>query len=59
VERTFGSKIRWFKAGVAKYIGEAKTHGQHVLECIAYNLKRTPKLLMKVEVIKIQALITG
>ena len=59
VERTFGSKIRWFKAGVAKYVGEAKTHGQHVMECIAYNLKRAPKLLMKVEVIKIQALIAG
>lgn len=57
VERTFGSKIRWFKAGVARYVGKAKTHGQHVMESIAYNLKRTPKLLMKVEVPKLQGLI--
>ena len=59
VERTFGSNVRWFKAGVARYVGQAKTHGQHVMESIAYNLKRAPKLLMKVEVSKKQALITG
>lgn len=40
VERTFGSMVRWFGAGKAKYIGLAKTHGQHIIEAIAHNLYR-------------------
>jgi transposase, IS5 family len=46
VERTFGSMKRWFGAGQARYIGLAKTHTQHVLEAIAYNLYRTPGIIM-------------
>jgi IS5 family transposase len=57
VERTFGSKVRWFKTGVAKYVGLAKTHTQHVLESIAYNLKRSPMLYIKVQSAKIQLVI--
>ena len=49
VERTFGSNIRWFKAGFAKYVGTAKTHTQHILESIAYNLKRSPILIVKLQ----------
>ena len=37
VERTFGGMRRWFHCGVARYIGLAKTHTQHLLEAIAYN----------------------
>lgn len=40
VERTFGSMKRWFKSGKTRYMGLAKTHGQHVLEAIAHNLYR-------------------
>lgn len=42
VERTYGSIHRWFGAGAARYVGLAKTHAQHIMEAIAYNLYRTP-----------------
>lgn len=45
VERTFGGLSRWFGAGIARYKGKAKTHGQHVMEAIAHNLKRSPALV--------------
>lgn len=45
VERTFGGMQRWFGAGIARYRGLDKTHGQHVMEAIAYNLKRSPGLV--------------
>jgi len=45
VERTFGGMVRWFGAGRARYKGMARVHGQHVMEAIAYNLKRSPGLL--------------
>ncbi len=45
VERTFGSMKKWFGAGVCRYVGIKKTHTQHVLEAIAYNLKRSPGLV--------------
>lgn len=41
VERTFGSIKRWFGGHVARYKGFIKTHAQHVLQAIAYNLKRS------------------
>lgn len=47
VERTFGSMVRWFGSGTARYIGIDKTHSQHVLESIAYKLKRMPNLMTK------------
>ncbi len=37
VERTFGSKI-------LRYCGLAKVHAWHILQAMAYNLKRLPKL---------------
>ncbi|MDP2693177.1 MAG: IS5 family transposase [bacterium] len=46
VERTFGGMSRWFGAGIARYKGKAKTHGQHVMEAIAHNLKRSPGLAL-------------
>ena len=46
VERTFGSMRRWFGAGVARYVGLARTHAQHVMEAIAYNLYRTPGIIV-------------
>lgn len=42
IERTFGSIRRWFKSDVARYKGKAKTHSQHLLEAICYNLYRQP-----------------
>ena len=41
VERTYASMRRWFGAGVTRYVGLAKTHAQHIMEAIAYNLYRT------------------
>ena len=45
VERTFGSLKRWFGSGVTGLKGLSKTHGLHVLEAIAHNLKRSPGLV--------------
>lgn len=44
IERTFGSIKRWFKSTKARYKGLVKTHNQHLLEAICYNLYRQPKL---------------
>lgn len=46
VERTFGGMKRWFGAGRARYKGLIKTHAQHVLEAIAYNLYRSPGIVV-------------
>jgi IS5 family transposase len=46
VERTFGGMVRWFGCGHARYVGLAKTHAQHVLEAIAYNLYRLPGIIV-------------
>ncbi len=40
IERVFGSIKRGFGRLEARYVGMAKTHGQHVLEAIAYSLYR-------------------
>ncbi len=44
VERTFGSQARWFGAKVLRYRGKAKAHAWHILQAMAYNLKRLPRL---------------
>jgi IS5 family transposase len=46
VERTFGSIHLWFRGGTARYVGLAKTHAQHIMEAIAYNLYRTPGIIV-------------
>lgn len=46
VERLFGSVKRWFGGGIARYKGIAKTHSQNVLEGIAYNLYRSPGIVI-------------
>ena len=46
-ERTVGSMKRWFNAAIARYIGLAKTHTQHLMEAIAYNLYRSPNIVAK------------
>jgi IS5 family transposase len=47
VERVFGSIKRWFSGGVARYVGLAKTHSQHLLEGLCYNLYRAPNIFIK------------
>ena len=42
IERTFGSIHKWFKAGIARYVGKVKMHAQHLMQAIFYNLKRMP-----------------
>ncbi len=44
VERTFGSQARWFGAKVLRYRDKAKAHAWHILQAMAYNLKRLPRL---------------
>ena len=46
VERTFGSMRRWFGSGTARYVGLAKTHSQHLLEAMAHNLYRAPRVII-------------
>jgi IS5 family transposase len=46
VERTFAGMRRWFNCGMARYVGLAKTHTQHLLEAIAYNLYRAPGIVI-------------
>ena len=46
VERTFAGISRWFGGGIAKYVGKAKTHTQHLMEAMAYNLYRSPGIVM-------------
>jgi IS5 family transposase len=42
IERSFGSIKRWFRVSEARYVGKAKTHSQHLLQAICYNLYRMP-----------------
>jgi len=46
VERTFGSIRRWFNGGTARYKGIEKMHTQNLLEGLAYNLYRSPAIIM-------------
>lgn len=46
IERTFGSIKRWFHGGRCRYRGLNKTHTQNILESIAFNLYRTPGIIM-------------
>lgn len=46
IECTFGSIRRWFMGGRCRYRGLERTHTQNVLEAMAYNLKRMPRLLI-------------
>ena len=46
IERTLGSIRRWFVGGRCHYRGLDRTHTQNILEAMAYNLKRMPRLLM-------------
>lgn len=46
IERTFGSIKRWFGGGTARYRGMEKMHGQNIMEALAYNLYRSPGIVM-------------
>lgn len=46
IERTFGSIKRWFSGGRARYKGLEKVHSQNVIESLAYNLYRSPNILI-------------
>ena len=45
VEQTFGGLARWFHCQVTRFKGLKKVHNQHLLESIAYNLKRSPGMI--------------
>lgn len=46
IERVFRGTKRWFGGLTARYVDLVKTHGQHVLEALAYNLYRLPGLIL-------------
>ena len=46
IERTFESIRLWFSGGRCRYRGLERTHTQNILEVMAYNLKRMPRLLI-------------
>lgn len=46
VERTFESIANWFGGGTARYIGLDKMHTQNLMEAMAYNLYRSPGIIM-------------
>ncbi|WP_042225832.1 IS5/IS1182 family transposase, partial [Porphyromonas crevioricanis] len=46
IEHTFGNIRRRFHGGRCRYRGLAKTHPQNILESIAFNLYRTPGIIM-------------
>jgi transposase, IS5 family len=45
VERTFGSQSLWFGGKTMRYVGQAKAHAWHILQGVAYNLKRLVGLI--------------
>jgi len=45
VERIFGSLKRWFGSGVTRLKRKNKVYSIHVIEAIAHNLKRSPRLV--------------
>ncbi|ROT47166.1 transposase, partial [Candidatus Cardinium hertigii] len=47
VERVFGSIKSWFRSSGARYIGIDKMHTQHLMEAIAYNLYRSPNIILR------------
>ena len=47
VERTFGSQARWFSSKILRYQDLAKANTWHILQAMAYNLKRLPRLFIK------------
>ncbi len=47
IECTFGGMVVWFGAGKTRYVGLAKTNSQHLIEAIAFNLYRSPKMIMQ------------
>lgn len=46
VEHTFGSITKWFGRSTARYIGLDKMHTQNLMEAMAYNLYRSPRIIM-------------
>jgi len=47
VERTFGGQALWFGGKHLRYVGVDKAHAWHVLQAMAYNLKRLPVIWVK------------
>ena len=52
VERTFGGINRWFNSTKARYRGMEKMQTQNLMDAIAYNLYRSPSIIMLNEVKK-------
>lgn len=47
IERTHGGIKLWFKTGACRYVGRDKTHTQHLIESMAYNIYRAPNMVFK------------
>ncbi len=46
IERTFGTIKKQFGGTIARYIGLEKMHTQHLMQAIAYNLYRSPGIIV-------------
>ena len=42
-----GSQARWFGSKILRYCGRAKAYAWHILQAMAYNLKRLPRLYVE------------
>lgn len=49
IERSFGSIIRWFHGSRCRYRDLKKTRYQNLVKPLAYNLKRSPRLLIQIQ----------
>jgi IS5 family transposase len=47
IERTHGGIKLWFKTGACRYVGRSKTHTQHLIESMAYNIYRAPNRVFR------------
>ncbi|MCY3998107.1 MAG: transposase, partial [Flavobacteriaceae bacterium] len=50
VEQTFVGLARWFHGQVTRLKGLEKVHKQHVLESMAYHLKRAPSMMVLMQI---------
>ena len=46
IERTFGTIKKQFGGTIARYVGLEKMHTQHLMQAIAYNLYRSPGIIV-------------
>jgi IS5 family transposase len=46
IEKAFGNIKRWFNGKRARYKGNARAHGQNVMEAVGYDLYQSPGIVI-------------